>query len=497
MCRADHLTADVSDARITFHAQAGRPLPQSGFTPYERINRETEQPVHDESLLSELARKMAEWPARWGKYRFDAVGIPAAYTYLGQLVAHDLTWNAPPAGRSSICFRAACLDFGSLLACDPGLCPAPSVAKREGIALGCTSTGAWDDIARTPSGAPAHGDSRIDQNLALSQLAVLVIKFHQVLSSRTADKANARLDARRHLQWIVLHDFLPRIIDPVVYRDVIRSAAYPLLGAGPGLIPIEFAAASFRLGHAMVRYRYPHWRRGGGGAGLQDLLHFTHHSAASRLVDIGGEVRLPDEWVAGWSFLLPQEGDETRVSRSAAIDENLALDMFALPDTIGDCLMSAPRPEGTADGSFNLAEHTLIRGNRLRLASAQSLSALAQRRLKEAGAAPLPRRLPTLRIAQTRAEGLGDFLMSDAATPLRTDTPLWFYFLREADVHASGQHFGPLASRITMETIYRAIQSDPDGILQSDFKPDFADPTGKFGLKDLHNAVQTHWSDQP
>lgn len=449
--------------------------------------------MHAESLLSELATKMAEWPARWGKYRFDAIGIPAAYTYLGQLIAHDLTWNMPTTGESFVRFRRASLDFNSIFQRAPHLSPAQSVCGNGGLALGRTSADRLGDLPRSRCGVSTLADTRNDQTLTLSQLVVLVTKFCQVFASRTADKSQAHLDARRHMQWIVLYDYLPRVIDPIVYRDVIRSQTWPLLGEGAGLIPIEFAAASFRLGHAMVRYRYPHWREGGGGASLQDLLRFTHHSAKTRLVDVAGETRLPDDWIAGWPFLLPGEEEEARTSLSASIDENLALDLFALPDSIGDCLASAPCTDGTGHSTFNLAEHTLIRGNRLHLGSAQSLSELADVRLKQAGAAKLPRRLPAIRLTQTRSHSLGDFLASDGTRSLRTDTPLWFYFLREADVRASGQHFGPLASRITMETIYRAIWSDADGVLQSDFKPDFSDEHGEFGLKDLHKVVQTHW----
>ncbi|MEO9780453.1 MAG: hypothetical protein ABJH07_09605 [Sedimentitalea sp.] len=436
---------------------------------------------------------MAEWPARWGKYRFDATGIPAAYTYLGQLIAHDLTWNEATTTDSSVRFRCATLDFKSIFERATDLSPLPSVCDNGGLALGCTSAGRQGDLPRSPCGAPVLADTRNDQTLTLSQLVVLVTKFYQVFAARTADKTQAHLDARRHMQWIVLYDYLPRVIDPIVYGDVMQSQAWPLLGEGAGLIPIEFSAASFRLGHAMVRYRYPHWREGGGGASLKDLLRFTHHSAASRFVDVAGERRLPDDWTAGWSFLLPSEGESMQSSLSAAIDENLALDMFALPDSIGDCLASAPEPDGIEYGTFNLAEHTLVRGNRLCLGSAQSLCEFSDARLREAGGARLPRRLPTVRLSQTRSHSLSDFLVSDSAASLRTDTPLWFYFLREADIHASGQHFGPLASRITMETIFRAIRSDADGILLSNFKPDFSDERGKFGLKDLHEVVQTHW----
>jgi hypothetical protein len=42
-------------------------------------------------------------------------------------------------------------------------------------------------------------------------------------------------------------------------------------------------------------------------------------------------------------------------------------------------------------------------------------------------------------------------------------TPLWFYILKEADQRGSGEHLGPLGSRLVMETIHGVIDCG-DGI---------------------------------
>lgn len=477
------IRAQASGHAVLFQTEPGT----AAFSPYDRITPQTPQPLWPDALLSELARVMSTYPAKWARHTFDAVGIPAAYTYFGQLVAHDLTWIRQTETRDGVECLPARLDFASIWDGNEHHIP-------DAAALGRTSDGRAGDVPRSPCGAPRLDDARNDQNLTLSQLVVLILKFGQVVAQGQRDARAIRRRVRQHLQWITLHDFLPRLMDPVVYRDVMQSGACPLLEGGAGFVPIEFAAASFRLGHAMVRERYPHWRRGGDGASLSDLVNFTHHSRATRLVRIEQATRLPGNWTAGWSHLLESDHDY-RVSRAAAIDENLAHSMFALPDTIGDCAARPPDPPATAHGVFNLAEHTLIRGARLRIPAAQEICQWAHERLQDADAALLPRRLSPLRLTQTRSPELCDFLCSDTATPLREATPLWFYLLREADAFASGQHFGPLASRITMETIYRAIKADPEGILNTDFTPDLANDTGTFGLKDLHHVVQTHWTE--
>ena len=67
----------------------------------------------------------------------------------------------------------------------------------------------------------------------------------------------ARRRVRWQFQWLVRFDFLPRICDPSVYRDIITDG-HRLFDWPPGgfSIPVEFSHGAARFGHSMVRPKY-------------------------------------------------------------------------------------------------------------------------------------------------------------------------------------------------------------------------------------------------
>ncbi|GAA2990796.1 hypothetical protein Sfulv_00690 [Streptomyces fulvorobeus] len=68
----------------------------------------------------------------------------------------------------------------------------------------------------------------------------------------------ARAEVTKNYQWLVRHDFLPRIIDENILKAQYSDAAGT--SAQPFLMPLEFSAAAYRFGHAMVRRTYG-WNR--------------------------------------------------------------------------------------------------------------------------------------------------------------------------------------------------------------------------------------------
>ncbi|HJZ73668.1 MAG TPA: hypothetical protein VKE51_18130 [Vicinamibacterales bacterium] len=43
-------------------------------------------------------------------------------------------------------------------------------------------------------------------------------------------------------------------------------------------------------------------------------------------------------------------------------------------------------------------------------------------------------------------------------------TPLWYYILREADVHCGGNRLGPLGTRIVAEVLIGLVDLDPTSV---------------------------------
>ncbi len=50
-----------------------------------------------------------------------------------------------------------------------------------------------------------------------------------------------------------------------------------------------------------------------------------------------------------------------------------------------------------------------------------------------------------------------------AAAGFESDTPLWYYILKEAAVLAGGVHLGPVGSTIVAEVFVALLRTDPSG----------------------------------
>ncbi len=153
---------------------------------------------------------------------------------------------------------------------------------------------AGHDLPRVGTGATKKAkrvaliaDPRNDENLIVAQTHLAMIRFHnRVLDKLPASVPDtqrftrARKKVSLHYQWLIRHDYLPRICDPAVLDDVFtngRKLVEP--GATPDSVPampVEFSVAAFRLGHSMVRATY-NWNRifSGSGGALEYMFQFS------------------------------------------------------------------------------------------------------------------------------------------------------------------------------------------------------------------------------
>src|SRR3954465_11721444 len=110
-------------------------------------------------------------------------------------------------------------------------------------------------------------DPRNDENLIVAQTHLAMIHFHNRVLDKvpasvpdTQKFARARKRVTLHYQWMIRHDYLPRICRPAAIDEVFtngRKLVEP--GASPASVPtmsVEFSVAAFRLGHSMVRPAY-------------------------------------------------------------------------------------------------------------------------------------------------------------------------------------------------------------------------------------------------
>jgi hypothetical protein len=282
---------------------------------------------------------------------------------------------------------------------------------------------------------------------------------------------------RWHYQWVVVHDYLPRIIDgdpgdgrtkdSGVINDILRPDNYVTSGGTGNLLrpnlrfyhwheqpylPVEFSVAAFRFGHSMVRPSYF----------INDFVKQQNNNARilifseseDPLANLNGFRPLPNNWGFQWKYFFDLD-PLFPAQRSYKIDTMLSMPLGALPGQ---------------PGMANLAQRNLVRALRLDLPSGQNVA-------RAMGIQPL----------SDADLGLG----RRGAPDFDGDAPLWFYVLREAELLAGSRHLGPVGGRIVAEVLIGLLKGDPLSWLN--IEPDWQPPlakNGKFGMPELIRFAQ-------
>jgi len=426
---------------------------------------------------------------------------PAGYTYLGQFIDHDLTFDITPlraANRDADHrrnYRTPFLDLDQLYGGGPTLTPflyrnVRQDIGKESFLIGRTASPydpmltptptpssssqgpLGDDLPRNSEGIALVGDPRQDENLIIAQLHVAFLRVHNSVLRKLQNGelegcgppgATCFQQARRlvtwHYQWVLYKDYLKRILDENVYTEITNPKYQPRMAAVAGdfRIPIEFSGAAFRFGHSMVRNEYE--------------INANHHDVSLKtllgLTGVGGGARpsLPAEWKLDWPKFFPAGGGSMTARASNPIDTRIAAGLYQLSkDSKGDLksLFAVTISGDAADcnpptpnrGEDDLPVITLLRGARMLLPSGQTVAnALAVRPL-------------------TDEEILRDNPHASHKTILTKysfsrDTPLWYYILKEAEIRGDGCRLGPTGSKIVGDVLVTALRKDPNSYLSA------------------------------
>src|SRR5712692_8066601 len=228
--------------RPPFHGHELRGLSAVSRSPlfegrFGRMFRNLPPRLPDRADLEALAREMIE-PQPTGEEDPAAHNpdIPAGFTYVGQFVDHDLTFdplsqlqqdNDPDA---LVDFRTPRFDLDSIYGRGPD--DQPFLYEDDGVHLLIGRNKAGDeDLPRNVKGRALLGDARNDENLIISGLTLGVLKYHNrvVDTPPLAGLAPVRRfdEARRivrwHYQWAVIHDFLARLVGTEVIEDILHA----------------------------------------------------------------------------------------------------------------------------------------------------------------------------------------------------------------------------------------------------------------------------------
>jgi Animal haem peroxidase len=410
-------------------------------------------------------------------------GISAGYTYLGQFIDHDLTFdpnsslqkqNDPDALED---FRTPRFDLDNVYGRGPD--DQPYLYRSDGLRLlqGEPLTGNADgsparDLPRN-SPAPDEparaliGDPRNDENVLVSQLQGMFTRFHnrmvdflQARDGSTTFEEAQRL-VRWHYQWVVLHDFLPTIAGKEMVASVLpdmRDEGSTLKQAPvlnhyrvkkSAFMPVEFSVAAYRFGHSMVR---PIYR-----LSTSLPVRFQIFSSDPN-TSLTGFRAFPRNWAIDWPLFFQHGKSSTngpgRVQPAYKIDTSLVNPLGSLPPSVGGSLPSLP-------------QRNLLRGMRMELPSGQTVA-------RHLGIQPIPD--DKLKVGKaTEATAASNPTLASISPSFRDHAPLWFYILAEAQQsfvkNDTPIRLGPVGGRIVTEVFVGLMWEDRHSYLRQ--KPEF------------------------
>ena len=365
--------------------------------------------------------------------------IPAGYVYVGQFVDHDITFdpasvlqrrNDPDA---LVNYRTPRFDLDSMYGAGPT--DQPFLYDRDDpvrllIGRNRGRDQERDDLPRNTQGRALIGDPRNDVHVVISQLSLAFLRFHNaavdhVRANGTPEEdvfAEAQRLTRWHYQWVVVEDYLRRMVGTEVLRRVLVEEPSGRRKADlrwftwkrEPFMPVEFSVAAFRFGHTQIRATYVLNRT------LQPkhILMPLHNPDPMETLE--GFRPLPKGWKVSWDLFFEIDGSAPQMSRR--IDTKMTGSLATLP------------PSFDKEGR-SLALLDLLRGRALGLPSGEAVAA---------------------HMGASRSD-LG----------LEGPTPLWYYLLKEAEVDNNGVRLGPAGATIVAEVLVGLLAGDPASYLRA------------------------------
>jgi hypothetical protein len=412
-------------------------------------------------------------------------GIPALYTYFGQFIDHDLTFDPDgsfqkqkdPSAQTD--FRSPAFDLDNVYGRGPGDQPYMYDTDGKSLLLGDPITqgkppGAHD-LQRTAAGRALIGDPRNDENAIVSQLQGLIIRFHNRMVKNHPNESFEHVQAlvRHHYQYVVLNDFLPRLVSKPVLDGLRTNGVYDrnklkfyYVRTYP-YMPIEFSVAAYRLGHSMIR---PGYR-------LNDTVLLPIFPLPANETEgvpgfpegLTGFRRLISDWALDWGRFIDIDtrpyGTESDTPTKPQVVQNFNRLQFAyrIDTALVDPLKNLPAIVA-GNPPPSLALRNLERGVQFGLPSGQAVASAL-------GVPVLPD--DKILIGQATGDSIPN-IVTAAGSAFAGNCPLWTYILAEAMQNPAtvtipvtesktitSPQLGPVGGRIIAEVFLGLMFADP------------------------------------
>jgi hypothetical protein len=453
--------------------------------------------------------------------------VPAAFTFVGQFIDHDLTFNpmnltADESGTVVPDNASPLIDLDNVY----GPRNVSADFQFENVFDGdgrfrLRPVGRGFDLLRDEDPkSPTYGmatilDPRNDENQLILQIHILLQRLHNKIIDKKVIVpgpnglgnptaffefiGRVRAEVVATWQSFVLNEYMPTVLRKEVLKHVLeqihvratdvndpqqqygdlKHKPYRDLVTGKNVVrmPHEFALG-FRFGHSQLR---PFYKLNETSvvilfkdARASDVVTIDGIQVSGRN-DLRGGRDLEPEHVIDWSVFYPVKPED--VARSMRIDQKVTARVFNLPESaIPDDIKYVG----------NLPFRNLLRGSQIGVVSGEELARFYG--------------YPHL----TTKEVLGDddrepvralFEMDhEPGVPGKFKTPLWYYILKEAEMVSRGEQLGTVGSRLVAEVLAGAIYYGNDFPYADDWHPKAVQPTGevvyKPGGSDPKNAVR-------
>ncbi len=401
-------------------------------------------------------------------------GIPALYTYFGQFIDHDITFDPASSLQAQndpdalVDFRTPAFDLDNVYGRGPDDQPYLYDTAKTFL-LGTPIDGGNANAHDLPrNGAqPARaliGDPRNDENSIVSQFQGLFARFHNrlVCDNPQLTFADAQQLVRFHYQYIILNDFLPKIIRAGVLDALKTGGVFDrrelrfFRPKHEPFMPIEFSVAAYRLGHSMIR---PGYR-------LNDHVLEPIFPVPGIAQGLTGFRAMNPAWGIDWGRFIDidiRQYDGSLADNAQRLQFAYRIDT-SLVDPLGNL------PAAIAANPSSLALRNLERGLRLGLPSGQSvaramsLEPLADEQILIGKGVDKP---------DARLPGIAEIDPAFAG-----NCPLWTYVLAEAmqqqvamqlpvreDIRITTPQLGAVGGRIVAEVFLGLLFGDKHSLL--------------------------------
>ena len=462
----------------------------------------------------------------------ENTGISAGYTYLGQFIDHDITFDPASSLQQQndpnalIDYRTPRLDLDSLYGRGPDDQPYMYDGNKFRLGTPLFENDKPTNVRDLPRYIDPNnpqaarraliGDKRNDENVIVSQLHAAMLQFHNKLVDR--DPAGSFCDiqqqVRWHYQWIVVNDFLMKICGEDVVHSILPHLGkdQPIWRNPPRLdfyayrndafMPVEFSVAAYRFGHSMVRPIYRlNTQLAGGADPNQATPDEIRRGLAGRFFIFAGVQKrglngfdeFPKQWAIDWSLFFDirgsiKNGGIKRVQPAYKIDTSLVNPLGFLPEfskpakkPTGELTVAQLQsvPVDPAMDPSNLAQRNLLRGLSMGMPSGQDVARLM-------GIEPIADE--NLRVGKAAVADWDKNPTLVSISPAFGDNaPLWYYVLAEAQYEwvlrakAKGGkgdeeplRLGTVGGRIVAETLIGLLWADGHSYLRQapNWKPD-------------------------